>query len=290
MTDLISLKKIAEDRDQTAIGIKKVTDYMLDPRNISIEPGFNARDMVNMSPRTRAHVDGIKDAIRAGDTMPPLEVRIAGDRILVVEGHCRLTAYKELIAEGEEIRLVAVRQHKGNDEDRDFHVLNSASQLHLTRLEQGRIYKRRVGYGWSVAQIAERVRKSPAYVEQNLMLANADSDVRRLLEDEKISAKVALDAIRKHGERAGAVLADKLLGAKGGKLTGASVMKAPPPKVVRRVTASLDTFVTAIPKAVREAVADAPDDMTVKITAGALRALLAAHAEIAAPETVSAPA
>jgi ParB-like chromosome segregation protein Spo0J len=283
MTNLVSLKKIAEDKSQTAIGIKKVTDYMLDPRNVEIEPGFNARDMVNLSPRTRAHIDGMKAAIRAGETMPPLDVRIATDKIYVVEGHCRLTAYMELIGEGLEILLVPVRQYNGSDEDRDFHVLASASQLHLTRLEQGRIYKRRVAFGWSVAQIAERARKSPSYVEQNLMLANANADVRRLLEDDKVSAKVALDALRRHGEQAGAVLTAKLAGAKNGKLTGASVSKAPPPKVTRRIVSSVESFVAALPKnSTAFSLDKTPDDqiIVIPVTAGALRALLAAHADL----------
>jgi ParB-like chromosome segregation protein Spo0J len=280
MTDknLGSLKKVAEGKVQTDIAIKKVTNYMLDPRAISIEQGFNARNMERLSPRTRAYIDTLKVAIRAGDVMPPLDVRVSGDKIYVVDGHCRLTAYHELIAEGVEIAMIAVRQYNGNDDDRDFHVLNSASQLHLTRLEQGRMYKRRVAYGWTITRIAERAHKSPSYVEQNLRLANANSDLQQLLEDDLISAKVALDALRKHGEQAGAVLKAKLEGSASGKLKGESVTKAPPPKVTRRVLSSVDSFVSTIPKEVREAVADAPDDMTVKITAGALRALLEAHA------------
>jgi transcriptional regulator with XRE-family HTH domain len=282
--NLVSLKKIAEDKAQTEIGIKKVTDYLLDPRNIEIEPGFNGRDMENLSPRTRSHIDRMKEAIRAGVIMPPLRVRVA-DKIYVVEGHCRLTAYKELIAEGEEIALVKCEQFNGNDEDRDFEVLNSSSQLHLTRLEQGRIYKRRAAYGWSVARIAERARMSPSYVEQNLMLANANADVQALLEADKISAKVALDALRKHGEQAGAVLAAKLAGAKGGKLTGSSVSKAPPPKVVRRMTDAVGAFFSPdSPVDYAMCIRESLDDELLYVPVGLMRALLEAHEAAALKE------
>ncbi|ABO60590.1 hypothetical protein LA345_38885 (plasmid) [Burkholderia vietnamiensis] len=278
-TNLVSLKKIAEDKSQDAIGIKKVTHYMLDPRAIRIEPGFNARDMVNMSERTRAHIDQMKVAIRAGTVMPAMKVRVSGDTIYVVEGHCRLTAYMELIAEGLEILLVPVEQFNGNDEDRDFEVLNSASQLHLTRLEQGRIYKRRVAFGWSVAQIAARAFKSASFVEQNLMLANADSDVQRLLEADKVSVKVALDAIRKHGDKAGAKLAARIESEGGAKLTGASLTRALPSKVVRNVTAAVSDLFGDTQSMWAARIRECSDSGAVQmmVPVSVMRALLDAH-------------
>lgn len=279
--NLVSLKKVAEDKSQNAIGIKKVTDYALDPRSISIEPGFNARDMENMSPRTRTHVDRIKAAVRAGVVMPPLDVRVSGDKIYVVEGHCRLVAYWELIAEGIEILFVSVRQFNGNDEDRDFHVVNSNSQLHLTRLEQGRIYARRVSFGWSIARIAERAQKSVTYVEQNLTLINANADVHRLLEDETVSAKVALDAIRKHGDKAGEFLAAKLVKANSegkAKLTESVVKgRAVPKKVVTQVASSLSRLFSDPSNLYRTRITEASDDAAISIPAIHLKALLAAH-------------
>lgn len=276
MTNLVSLKKIAEDKTQTAIGIKKMTDYMLDPRAISIKPGFNARDMVNMSRRTREHVDSIKAAIRAGETMPPLDVRVEGDKIYVVEGHCRLVAYHELIAEGVELMLVAVRDFKGNDEAADFHVLNSASQLHLTRLEQGRKYKGRVSLGWTVAKIAERVRKSPSYVEQNLMLANADSDVQRLLEDETVSAKVALAAIRKHGAKAGAYL-QSIVDGTDGKVTPSKIGPTLSPKLAARAADSMAGLFRNFQPDRLEAIRAAEPEQVISVRAADLQALLAVH-------------
>lgn len=280
-TNLVSLKKVAEDKTQTAIGIKKITDYALDPRNISIEPGFNARDMVNMSVELRAHIDCLKAAIRAGAKMPALDVRVAGDKIYVVDGHCRLTAYMELIAEGVEILFVSVCQFNGNDEDRDFHVLNSASQLHLTRLEQGRIYKRRMGYGWSVSQIAERAQKSASFVEQNLMLYNANNDVHQMLVSEQVSAKVALDAIRAHGEKAGAFLAAKLLKATGEgktKLTDKVVNgRAFPRKIAAQVSETLSGLFDENSSIIRARIVEADDDAAISVPAVHLKVLLAAH-------------
>lgn len=277
MTNLVSLKKIAESKDQTAIGIKKVTDYMLDPRAISIKPGFNARDMVNMSPRTRQHVDNIKAAIRANEVMPPLDVRVEGDKIYVVEGHCRLVANHELIAEGMEIMLVHVRQFNGNDEDADFHVLNSANQLHLTRLEQGRKYKGRVSLGWTVAQIAERARVSPSYVEQNLMLANADSDVQRMLEHDVVSAKVAIAAIRKHGAKAGAYLQSIVDGTNGKVTPSKAAAPTFTPKLAARAADSIAGLFSNFKPSSLPLLRTAHPDEVIAVRAADLQALLAIH-------------
>jgi len=281
--DLGSLKK-AKESGRDDISLTKVVIYGADPADLEIEEGWNERDM---TPRVRAHIDSIKETIRNGGHIPALKVRVVGTHVYVRDGHCRLTAIRELIAEGIEYRRVMVEEVKGNDAD-DIALMRTSSRgLTQTRLEKGRADKRLVNMGWTVKEIAKRVGESVTYVEQNQMLANANTDVHRLLVSDSISAKVALDAIRNHGEKAGAVLTAKLDAAKAGgkaKLTGSTVVRALPPKVVKRMTTSLDTFVTTIPKAVREAVADAPDDMTVKITAGALRALLAAHAEISPSE------
>ncbi|KVN83479.1 hypothetical protein [Burkholderia ubonensis] len=283
MSNLVSLKKIAEDKTQTEIGIKKVTHFGLDPRAISIKPGLNGRDMVNLSPRTRAHINAIKAAIRAGDTLPPLDVRIEGDKIYVVEGHCRLIAYRELLDEGMEIKFVDVRQFIGSDEECDFHVLNSASQLHLTRLEQGRKYKQRASLGWTPAQIAERVRKSVAYVEQNLMLANADSDVQRMLEAETVTVKAALAAIRKHGTRAGTVLAGKLeqVMAAGQSSVTEKAMRSPTlkPAAAEKVRASIDTLFGRMSADARQQIASAADDTEIRVSARFLKEMLQAHEE-----------
>jgi ParB family transcriptional regulator, chromosome partitioning protein len=276
MKNLVSLKKIAEDKEQTEFGIKKITDYGLDPRDISIEPGFNARDMVNLSRRTRAHIDAIKAAIRAGEKMPPLEVRVAGDKIYVIDGHCRLIAILELIAEGEVIPFVDVREVKGSDVDRDFIVLNSSSQLHLSRLEQGRIYKRRVNCGWTVQMIAERARKSVTYVEQNLLLINADSDVHLLLEDEAVAVKVALDAIRKHGANAGAHLKGIVAGTKG-KVTPSKTSAAFSPKLAEKAAESMAGLFRSLPPERLETIRAAAPDEVIHVRAADLQALLSVH-------------
>ncbi len=286
--NLVSLKKIAEDKEQTAIAIKKITNFALDPRSISIKRGFNARDMENMSPRTRAHVDYLKACIRAGDAMPPLDVRVEGDKIYVVEGHCRLVAFRELIDEGMEIMKVPVCQFNGNDEEADIHVLNSAGQLHLTRLEQGRKYRERARLGWTVAQIAARVHKSDTYVEQNLMLANADSDVHSMLELEQISAKVALAAIRKHGVRAGTILRAKVeqANAEGQAKVTDRAMRAPTlkPAAAAKVRASLDGLFGQMTEERREQIASADDDTPIAVSARFLKELMQAHSAAAKPK------
>jgi ParB family chromosome partitioning protein len=284
--ELGSLKK-AKESGRDDIDLTKVVIYGVHPDDLEIQEGWNERDM---TPRVRAHIDSIKESLRNGGQIPALKVRVVGPHVYVRDGHCRLTAIRELMADGLEFRRVMVEELKGSDADDIAYMRTSSRGLSQTRLEKGRSDKRLVHMGWTVKEIAERVGESVTYVEQNQMLTNADSDVQRLLRDDRISAKVALDAIRRYGHEAGAKLAARLDSEGKAKLTGASATKNPAPRVLRRVTESVGCFVASIPKEVREAVQDAPDDMAVRITAGALRALLAAHAEIAPPETASATA
>lgn len=284
--DLVSLKKIAEDKTQTDIAIKKVTNFEIDPRALSVLPGWNVR--VD-TPRVREHIARLKRAIRNGATLPLLDVRVEGAHIYVVDGHCRLAAIMELIREGVDIKLIMVRKYEGNDADREAHMLTSASGLSLTRLEQGRAALRLERLGWSTEQIADRAGHSTTYIEQNLMLAKANSDVHILLISEMVSNKAALEAIRKHGERAGTVLAKKWDQAKAkgeGKVTD-KALRAPTlkPAAAAKVRASIDSLFAEMSDDARQQIAGAADDTEIRVSARFLKEMLQAHEEANKPST-----
>ncbi|WP_186083687.1 ParB/RepB/Spo0J family partition protein [Burkholderia gladioli] len=279
-----SLKKIAETKGQNAVTIKKRTDYDLDPRDIEIVPGWNARDD---TPELREHIDSIKQSIKDGGVIPQLIVRCDGPHIYVIDGHCRLTAVMELIREGFDIKFVSVREVKWSDADRESYRLTSAQGLALTRLEQGRGAVRLERMGWSISQIARRAGKSEKYVSQNMALANANSDVHVLLISKMVAAKVALAAIAKHGEKAGAVLASRLKVAQsdGAARLTEKAFRAPTlkPATATRVRASLDGMFGAMPAIERERIERAGDADEIPVRASFLKELLAAHAAAATP-------
>jgi hypothetical protein len=70
-------------------------------------------------------------------------------------------------------------------------------------------------------------------------------------------------------------------------LIGSDLFKTVPRKVVRRAVTSLESFVAALPSnATAFSLENTPDDqiVTIPVTAGALRILLAAHADLTAKD------
>ncbi|MFM0608696.1 hypothetical protein PQR05_29620 [Paraburkholderia sediminicola] len=277
-TDLGSLKK-AKESGRDDIDLTKVVIYGVHPSDLEIEPGWNERDLT--TERARAHIESIKETLRNGGTIPPLKVRVSGKHVYVRDGHCRLTSVRELIEEGLDIRRVMVEEAKGNDADDVAMMVTSSQGLMLTRLEQGRAAKRLVNFGWTPKEVAARVGQSTTYIEQNLMLANANSDVHLLLQSGSVPPKVALDAIRQHGDKAGAVLADRLLKANANgktKLTQSAIVgRALPRRVAKQVTEAVAGVFADVSDLLRARIISASPDAKISVSAAHMKALLAAH-------------
>lgn len=194
----ISLKQLAENKTE---GVQKTTQFQVDPRIIEIEPGFNAR------PIDRTHVEAMKIAKRNGAVFPPVFVRVDAGRIIMVDGHHRLTADLELIEEGVDIKRIDCMQFRGNDAERITLMLTTAQGKPLTPLEMGFQYKKLTALGWTSMEIGDKVGKGRTHVEEMIRLANAPSAVHEMVRSGKVSAAVALEVVRKYGEQAGDVLA-----------------------------------------------------------------------------------
>jgi ParB/RepB/Spo0J family partition protein len=197
----VSLKVLAERKVE---GVNKQTQFKVDPRIIEIEPGFNAR------PIDPDHVKAFKDSIKNGAIVPPMFVRVDDGRIILVDGHHRETAYLELIAEGFEVLAVDVIQFRGNDADRVAHMITTAQGLPLTPLQLGISYRKLIAFGWTQAQIAAKVGKSATHVSQCILLGESNADVQGMVTRKEVAAHVAIKAVKKHGSKAGDVLADHL--------------------------------------------------------------------------------
>lgn len=217
-----SLKVLAEAKDE---GVQKSTQFRVDPRIIEIEDGFNAR------PIDQEHVAAMKTSMLAGSVLPPLFVRVDNDRIIMVDGHHRLTAITQLIDEGHEIKRVDVVQFRGSDADRISHMLTSAQGKPLTPLQMGLQYRKLTGFGWDEGEIAKKVGKSRQHVHDMVTLAESNSDVQGMVARGEVAAHIAIAALRKHGSEAGNVLAGHLHTAKvagKSKVTNKTIRKAAP--------------------------------------------------------------
>ena len=236
-------------------GNKKSYLYQVDPLLLEEEEGFNLRDYND--PKVIAHIESFCDSYTNGRYVPPLIVRTMDDgRIVPVEGHCRRRGVRLAIERGAKIPFVNVIPFRGNDAERVEVMLRSEQGLKLETLEIARGYLRLLRMGFDPADIAMSQNKTVGRVEQLLTLATANSDVHALVRDGLVSADVAIEAVRAHGENAGAVLSQTLEAARreGRQRVTRSVVRGPtvPRKTVDAVFAQVEAAIARVPVALKE--------------------------------------
>lgn len=283
-----SMKALAESH---AKGVKKQTQFQVDPRKVKRESGFNVRGALFISPALREHIDSFKQTLRSGGVIPPIAVRVEDDEVILVDGHTRLTAVEELIEEGFEIAWISAFEFKGSDADRTAYMLTSSQGMALTPLESGHAYLRLSRFGWAPQQIAERSGRSTAHVEQLLLLAQANTDVQMMVARDEVPAHLAVELLREHGSKTGEFLRSQLT--KAGEAGKSKVTKALvygpsiPRDVVGRVVSSLDTFYSKLPKKQQAELQemmgqeeDALEGKSITVPAATLKLILSAREEV----------
>jgi len=230
-----SLKAIAALGDGT---VKKTDLFRVDPRVLQEEAGFNLRNYDD--PDVIERIEAFANAYATGQYVPPIMVRVSDDsEIILVEGHQRRRGALLAIERGAEIAYLDAVQFRGNDAERVEVMLRSAEGLRLKPLEVALGYLRLQRMGYEIADIAKKMSKSTSHVDQMLVLAVANHDVHAMVRNGSVAAHVAVDAVVKHGEKAGAFLAGKLdkVKSEGKTKVTARHMSGPkvPPKVVARV-------------------------------------------------------
>jgi len=271
--------------------LKKADKYRAKVVDLKVEEGFNLRVE---GAELEEHIDSMVKSILAGITMPPIECRIGDDgTLLIVDGHCRRRAYLRAIEQGAEIEYVDILPFFGNDVDRVAKMIASSQGKSLTMLEQAMGFKRLASFGWEPEKIASTIGKTRTHIDNLLILAYANNDVHQLVSVGAVSATMAIEVVREHGEKAGEFLKSKLDASvsKGkAKVTKAAIAgKAIPKKVVGQVISSLDSFASKLSPATAQALNDVRDlDETklestfVKVEASALLELLKAGDGLAA--------
>jgi ParB-like chromosome segregation protein Spo0J len=202
--------------------------------DIHEEPGFNLREE---GEDLEASIDALAEYIAQGGIVPPLEVRPRiGGGVFLVDGHRRRRAYLKVadqLRDGSGELYINVVPFSGNDADRVARIITSAEGRALSQLEVAKGYKRLAAFNWSPQEIAAKVGKTRQHVDQLLILASANSDVQALVKEGTVSATTAIDAVRKHGEGAGEVLATEVGKAQAAgkrKATAATIKGKPIPR------------------------------------------------------------
>lgn len=279
---MASLKQLA------AQGVVKKTDlFRVRLNDLYVEPGFNLR---TEGDDLEAHIDAIAQTIMDGGPIPPLEVRVADDgRVLVVDGHCRRRAYQKAVDAGCPIEWIDVLQFKGNDADRVAKMLTSSMGKALSPLETAMGYKRLIAFGWEPDRVAKHHGKTRTHVDQMLLLANANSDVHRMVSVGAVAAHTALDFVREHGEKAGDKIAEALEKAKAGgksKVTAGTVNgRALPRKLLNGMVSRVESFASRIDRGLVDELRNLPEESLsarkVEISAADLLELIQIQEEVA---------
>lgn len=278
--------------------IKRADAMKVRYQDLHEEPGFNLRiEDADFD----ASIDALADHILAGGQYPALEVRPRAEGgVFIVDGHRRKRAIGRAIERGAPLAAadgevwVRVEAFTGNDADRVARIITSAEGRALTPLEVAEGYKRLAAFNWDAARIAKTVGKTPQHVAQMLTLANANSDVHQAVAAGGVSAAVAVDMVRKHGENAGKVLAEEIGKARAQGKTKATAGTIAGPKVPHKVLDTLagqvDAFIGQLPQqahlrlaSIAKAVESGqiPEGQEVSVPVSALLSLLNAHGEFA---------
>ena len=225
----VSLKTAAEGKVE---GIKKETNFQVDPALVKVKPGFNR-------PIDRANVEQFKTSIKAGATIPPIYVTVTDGVIELVDGEHRWIAVCELVAEGEPILSMAAIQFRGDAAEQIAHLLTSSQGKPLTPLESGLQYQKLARYGWTTKQIADRVGRSQGHVSQCIALAESGIEVKQAVQRGEVSSTLAMEVVRTHGAGAGAVIKEKVEQAKAEGKKRVTAASGKPSKPTRKALEEL---------------------------------------------------
>lgn len=194
--------------------------FMCFVEDIKVLENFNPR---SNTPELQAHIRSIADSIKEEGYYQhePISVysTVVGKKTVfyVTNGHCRLKALELAISEGSPISEVPIMiERKATTmEDLTVAFVRANEGKKLDPLGLAICCKRLVGYNWTVKKVAQKLGITTEYVSQLLTLAGAPNTIRVMVGDGRVTATVALNAIRAHGADASRVLGEALQMAQG---------------------------------------------------------------------------
>lgn len=172
--------------------ITKRTDlFWIDPRNIDIVDGFNVRREFDL--------DELKEQIKAEGVLNPITViayKVDGvERYKLVDGERRLRATLLAISEGAEIPYIkALKAPKdATPEELCIQQMMRNEGKKFTEYECAIMFKRfKEEFGYSQVQIAEKFKKSPAFISKCLSLL----DLPREIQDKIVNGELSVSAAK----------------------------------------------------------------------------------------------
>lgn len=189
----------------SGLTVKKT--HMVPLQSIYIEEGFNVRDI------DFDHVNEFKEAFIAGEYIPPLFVEVTEKGVKVIDGHHRYLGALEAVKSGHEIARIECKDFTGTEADKIAFMITSSQGKPLSPTERAVAYHRLINQGFSVDEIAKKVKRSPTDVRHHLQLAECEPQIKAMVKAHEISSSDAIALQKEHGALAAQVAKQALIDA-----------------------------------------------------------------------------
>lgn len=193
MSSLLSLYK-GKEKNGTEMSAKKT--FLVPLAELYVEPGYNVREI------DQAHVEEFRDAFIAGEFVPPLAVQVTDKGIKIIDGHHRYHGAVMATEAGHEIARLECKDFSGSEADRIAFMVTSSQGKALAPLERAAAYQRLINQGWTPAEVAKKVKRSAADVDQHLQLLDCSDGLIAMVKSGEVAPTTAVALSRQHGTQA----------------------------------------------------------------------------------------
>lgn len=186
------------------IAARRTDLFHLKPEDLSVQEGFNVR---LSGPGLDEHIRTLANSMKEIGVQTPLTVRVDGDKVLLVDGHCRLAAIKLAISEGAEIISVpCITSPKGSDDAQlTLSLITRNGGRPLEPLEKATVFARLLSFGWSEELIGQRAGIGCKQVKNLLDLAAAPTEIKEMVANKEVSATTAVRTLQQSHSNQAAV-------------------------------------------------------------------------------------
>ena len=190
-----------------AVGAGSRDLWQIDPRELRVIEGFNPR--VD-NEEYRAHIRSIADSIISegfyqDQPLAGYAAKVDGESVVFIySGHSRLKGTLLAISEGHEVPRVpvSVSQDGLSMEDMTVALIRGNGGKSLTYYESAVVCKRLVRFGFTEDEIARRTGFTVPLVRNRLALMAAPQKLREMVANDSMSATLAMDLLKNHGDKA----------------------------------------------------------------------------------------
>lgn len=180
--------------------------YRIEPEKLFVKDDWNSRNADD--PENIAHIERLAESIAEVGVKQPLTAYHENGSVFISDGHCRLQAVMLAKSRGADIKTIPVQMEGqySSAADRVFSQIVRNSGKPLSPIEQSKVFKRLIDLGWSVQDISKKSGLAANWIRDLLELQASGHEIQELVVSGKVSSTLAMECLKKNGEKAGKVL------------------------------------------------------------------------------------